>query len=179
MLSYILTIFNLIVSLVVLLGGVALMAMRRKEHGRASVVGMVGCIMLLLGGVIGGVFSLMLPNLVESLGMRGFTPVSLIVNVAVMLLQAVGTALLVWAVIMPRNQPQPTAQGAWQPQPEWQPGQPDWQGGSQPGQPGWQPGPQPGQPGPQPGQPGWHPGPQQQPPGWQTPPQPPFGQGQG
>jgi hypothetical protein len=175
MLSYILNIFNLIVTLVVLLGGVTLMAMRRKEHGRASVVGMVGCIALLLGGVISGVFALLAQDLVESLGLGGYQPVFFIINVAVMLFQTVGTALLIWAVIMPRNRPQPPAQGAWQPQPEWQPGQPDWQGGSQPGQPGWQPGPQPGQP----GQPGWQFGPQQQPPGWQTPPQPPFGQGHG
>ncbi|WP_206068757.1 hypothetical protein [Nonomuraea composti] len=176
MLSTVFNAFNLILTLVVLLGGVALMAMRRKEHGRASVVGMAGCIVLLVGGVVSTVFSFLTPSLVDSMGYGGYQTVAFILGAISMLMQAIGTGLLIAAVVMPRKpQPQQGAPGAWQQgwqpqgQPEWQPGQ--HQPGPQPGQPEWQPGPQPGQP-------GWQPGPQQQPPGWQTPPQPPFGPGQ-
>ncbi|AQZ69787.1 unnamed protein product [[Actinomadura] parvosata subsp. kistnae] len=163
MLSTVFNAFNLILTLIVLLGGVALMAVRRKEHERASVVGMAGCIVLLVGGVVSIVFSFLTPSLVDSMGYGGYQTLAFILGAISMLMQAIGTGLLIAAVVMPRKpQPQQGAPGAWQQ--GWQPQ----------GQPEWQPGPQPGQP----GQPGWQPGPQQQPPGWQTPPQPPFGPGQ-
>ncbi|MGW3343776.1 hypothetical protein ACWDA3_10740 [Nonomuraea rubra] len=172
MLANILTILNLVVMFVVLVGGAVLMGMRRGEHGRAAVAGIVGCVVLLLAVIVSAALAFLAPTLVESLGIGGYGPVVMLVNTASMILQAVGTGLLIWAVVARRN-PQQQArpgQGAWPTQPEWQHGQPEWQPGPQ------QPGPQ--QPGPQ--QP-WpqQPGPQQQPPGWQTPPQPPFGQGPG
>ncbi|MEV0820771.1 hypothetical protein [Nonomuraea rubra] len=182
MLANILTILNLVVMFVLLVGGAALMGMRRGEHGRAAVAGIVGCVVLLIAVITGSALVFLAPTLVGSLGIGGYQPVFMLVNAASMILQAVGTGLLIWAVVARRN-PQQQArpgQGAWPTQPEWQHGQPEWQPGPQ--QPGpQQPGPQ--QPGPQ--QPGpqqpWpqQPGPQQQPPGWQTPPQPPFGQGPG
>ncbi|GAA2841504.1 hypothetical protein [Nonomuraea rubra] len=172
MLANILNILNLVVMFVLLVGGAVLMGMRRGEHGRAAVAGIVGCVVLLLAVIVSAALAFLAPTLVESLGIGGYQPVFMLVNAASMILQAVGTGLLIWAVVARRNPPQQArpGQGAWPTQPEWQHGQPEWQPGPQ------QPGPQqpwPQQPGPQ------QPGPQQQPPGWQTPPQPPFGQGPG
>ncbi|MEU6719239.1 hypothetical protein ABZ897_47910 [Nonomuraea sp. NPDC046802] len=153
---------------ILLLTGVVVTAMGRRNHGSAATIGMMGCIALLLGVVFDLLRNLLFETLVETLGISP-SLFFMIGTVITLLLDVTGTGLLIWAVVARRKPPAPAGpQG-----PGWQ--QPsDWQ------QPGWQgqrPGPQPGpHPGPQPGrQPGWPP-PQQQP-GWQTPPQPPSGEG--
>ncbi|MEV0619043.1 hypothetical protein AB0I81_37400 [Nonomuraea sp. NPDC050404] len=144
-------ILNLIVMTVLLVGGAALMVSRRQEHGRAAVMGIVGCVVLLLGVGVSAFLVFGFPALVGTLGPMRIQTVLAVINIVTMLIQATGTGLLIFAVIARRNPQQPVG-GGWQPQPG-------------PGQQ-WQQGPQ---------QPPY----QQQPPGWQQPPQPPFGGPQG
>ncbi|MEU8357244.1 hypothetical protein AB0C27_14630 [Nonomuraea sp. NPDC048882] len=162
-LSNIISILTTIVMVLLLLGGAILMATRRAEHGRGSVLGMIGCVVLLVGVVINGVFILMAPDLVRSLGFDQYGPIALVMNLLSLLIQVSGTGLLIFAVIARRNPPQQAQAAAyaqqapqgWQQQPEWQ------QGYQQQGPPQQQPGWQQQQPGRQPQHP-----------------QPPYGEGQ-
>lgn len=116
---------------------------------------MIGCVVLLVGVVINGVYILMAPELVRSLGFAQYGPIALVMNLLSLLIQVSGTGLLIFAVIARRNPPQQAAQHAqqgWQQQPGWQQG--------------YQQGPQHGYPQAPPQQPGWQPQ------------QPPFGEGQ-
>ncbi|MFB4281330.1 hypothetical protein ACBJ59_38995 [Nonomuraea sp. MTCD27] len=161
---------TLVVMAVVLLGGAALMAARRQEHGRGSVLGIVGCVVLLLGLGISALYIFWVPELVATAGPDGYGPILAILSLVSFVFQVAGTGLLIFAVIArrtPRPQPQQPypgqPQAPWQQQGSWpQEQQGSWSQEQQ--QPPYQQQPQ--QP------------PFQQPPGWQTPPQPPFGEGQ-
>ncbi|MEW1838841.1 hypothetical protein AB0392_12875 [Nonomuraea angiospora] len=135
---------------ILFLFGVIVTVMARREHGSAAMIGMSGCILLLLGLAFDGFRSFVLyPQLGASLGIETTVAVT---NLVSLLFNAGGTALLIWAVVA-RRKPQPAhPQGPAHPQ----------QGPVQPQQP-----PYPQQPYPQ-----------QQQPGWQNPQQPPYGQGQ-
>ncbi|MFC7100445.1 hypothetical protein ACFQQB_08195 [Nonomuraea rubra] len=111
MLANILNILNLVVMFVLLVGGAVLMGMRRGEHGRAAVAGIVGCVVLLLAVIVSAALAFLAPTLVESLGIGGYQPVFMLVNAASMILQAVGTGLLIWAVVARRNPPQQARPG--------------------------------------------------------------------
>ncbi|MFC4006323.1 hypothetical protein ACFOY2_03760 [Nonomuraea purpurea] len=142
---------------VLLLAGIVMTAMGRRNHGSAATIGMVGCIVLLLGLVFNTLRGLALPMLSDTFGMS-LNMLFTVGNVLSLLFEVIGTGLLIWAVVARRNPPTPAGpQGpAWQqPASEWQQ-----QPGRQSPQPGHQPGHQPGQQ-----------------PGWQTPPQPPYGEG--
>ncbi|MDX3111207.1 hypothetical protein ACIBO5_13285 [Nonomuraea angiospora] len=135
---------------ILFLFGVIVTVMARREHGSAAMIGMSGCILLLLGLAFDGFRSFVLyPQLGASIGVEAVT----VTNLVSLLFNAGGTALLIWAVVA-RRKPQPA-------QPPHGPVQP-------PHGPGW-----PQQP-PYPQQPYQ----QQQQPGWQNPQQPPYGQGQ-
>ncbi|MFC7583030.1 chlorophyll a/b-binding protein [Nonomuraea antimicrobica] len=152
-LSTILSIVSLIVMTVMLLGGAVLMATRRREHGRGAMLGMVGCIVLLVGVALNALIVFLLPALGDSWSPSEIEIVLAIHTLASLIVQIAGTVLLIFAVIARRNPPQPV-----------QPGHP-----SHPGHPGQQPWQQ--QP--------YQQQPVQQQPGWQAPPRPPFGEGQG
>ncbi|MEV0385276.1 LPXTG cell wall anchor domain-containing protein [Nonomuraea sp. NPDC050643] len=152
--SVIINILIMIVLGFVLLGGAGLMLARRREHGRGAMLGVAGCVVLLLGVLFSGLGALWLPRIIQELG-AGSETVIVLYNLVSVLFQATGTALLIFAVVARRNPPQqPEGQWPGQPQPEW----------NQP--PSHQP-------------PSHQPPSHQQPPGWQTPPRPPFGDGQG
>ncbi|WP_193318887.1 hypothetical protein [Nonomuraea phyllanthi] len=143
---------------IVLVVGVIVTAMGRRNHGSAALIGMGGCILLLLGVVFNVLRSFLTDPLADAIGIgASFTILSLIS----LLFEVGGTGLLIWGVVArrtPRGPAQPS-QGAQAP--GWQQPQPNWQ----------QPQPQP--PYQQPQQ-----QPYQQQPGWQTPPPPPQGGGQ-
>jgi hypothetical protein len=154
---------------VLLIVGIVLMAARRRDHGRAAVMGILGCVVLLLGVVFNVARGLLDEALAELLSIAVAFTVSSVIS---MIFSLTGTALLIAAVVARRNPAQaaPPAGQGWprQPQqPEWgQPQQPEWGRPQQPQQPEWQP--------QQPPQPGWQPQqpPFEQQPGWQNPPHP-------
>jgi hypothetical protein len=151
--------------------GIVVTAMARRTHGRAAIIGMMGCVALLLSA-LGQVAQLML---LSSFTLRDrFTFISLM-SLLMTVLSITGISLLIWAVVARRPAVQPR-QPAWQqPQAQQQPWPPH---GRQPDNPqpyGQQPHEQQIQ-GQQPyGQQAY--GQQPPPPGWQ-PPRPPYG-GQG
>ncbi|MEO3872950.1 hypothetical protein ABGB18_29395 [Nonomuraea sp. B12E4] len=159
-------IISLIIMAVVLIAGAVVTAMRRRDHGRAALFGMAGCIVLLLGVVLNIAAGLFM-------SMLGVLTVSAISNLISTIFQAVGIGLLVWGVIARRNPPQagqPQGAGWPQPQQRWP------QGGQQP----------PTQRPPAPQDAAQWPPSQQPPasqppvqPGWQAPQQPPYGENQG
>ncbi|MFG1698905.1 hypothetical protein [Nonomuraea sp. NPDC049309] len=183
MLSLITTLVNVLLMVIVLIGGIILMAVRKKDHGRGSSLGIAGCVVLFIGLIGQTAISFFLRQLIDVFGYE----IGLLINSTFTILtQVAGITLLIFGVVarrIPRpaaGQPQtwPTQPGH-HAQPGWpQPGQqPEWQApwqpeqGAQPqpglGQPGWGP-QQPGQqvqPGGQPPQQGWQP-PQQ---GYQPP----------
>ncbi|MFC4111937.1 hypothetical protein [Nonomuraea zeae] len=148
----------LIVMSVLLLAGIVITAMGRRNHGRAATLGMTGCILLLLAVLFNTLLQFFTQELFQMF--RGDIGVAFAVaNIISLIFNASGTALLIWAVVARRNPPQPVqpqGPGRQQPPGDWQQQQPrqDWN------QPPQQP-------------------PFQQPPGWQQPPRPPFGGGQG
>ncbi|MEU4512997.1 hypothetical protein AB0G05_26175 [Nonomuraea wenchangensis] len=172
---------------ILLLVGLVLMAMRRREQGRGAVLGIAGCAVLLVGAGFALSQSLLQRELVDLLGV--VTGLSVWVAIS-SVIQLVGLGLLIGGVVARRTpapqRPAPGQQGwqqqGWnQPAPQAQPYPPQ---GPQPypQQPQGQPYPQQPQ-GQAPQQPQGQPYPQQpypqQPPqpGGQHPPQPPFGQG--
>lgn len=132
----------------VLLGGIVLLAVNRVNHGSAAVLGMVGCILLLIGVISSATLSFTIPSLVRSSGMSINTMIGLWSLVSV-LFNVTGTGLLIFAVVAKRNPPQGTPQGmpGWQGAPGGQ--QQTWPPQDQGGQQGY------GQGGPQ--QQGWPP----------------------
>ncbi|MGW0805049.1 hypothetical protein [Nonomuraea sp. NPDC002799] len=169
-------IITLLVMAVLLITGIVLMARGRRIHGSAAMIGLAGCVLLLLGVAFNAVQGLLYEFLAETLGIR-LSLVFLIAAVISLLFSVSGTALLIWAVVARRQPAQPQQQqqqqGWQQPAANWQQPQPGW---NQPAQPGWQP-PQQSPPGWQPPQqpPGWQPSHQPPPPGGQPPQQPPPG----
>jgi membrane-bound ClpP family serine protease len=133
-----------------LIFGIILIAVNRRHHGRAATLGIVGCVLLLLGLLINIGQGMAMPTLVKTFGISSLSAVAAISSIIFLIFQAGGIGLLIWAVVIRRDPPRQAP-----PQPT------DWQ--QQP-QPGW-----PQQPQQQP----------YQQPGWQTPPQPPFSGGQG
>ncbi|MEU6796310.1 hypothetical protein ABZ907_31845 [Nonomuraea wenchangensis] len=157
---------------ILLLVGLVLMAMRRREQGRGAVLGIAGCAVLLVGAGFALSQSFLQRELVDLLGL--VTGLSVWVAIS-SIIQLVGLGLLIGGVVAKRTAPPPGPQGwqqqGWnqpapQPYPQQPQGQPHPQGQPYPQQPqGQQPYPQ-------------QPHPQQPPqPGGQHPPQPPFGQG--
>lgn len=111
-----------------LLGGIVLMIVNRPNHGGAAVLGMVGCILLLLGLVSSSVLSFSLPSLMRSLEVS-FTALVGVWGLITFIFNASGTGLLIFAVIAKRKPPQNTPPGA----PGWQQGP----GGQQPWPPNY------------------------------------------
>jgi hypothetical protein len=174
--------------------GIVATAMARRTHGRAAIIGMMGCVALLLSA-LAQVAQLILLSTMPS---RDAFTFATIMSLVMTVLTLTGVSLLIWGVVARRPAGQPQ-QPAWQQpqaqQPPWQPhaqqpGNPQPYGqqpygqqpqgqqahgqqpyGQQPQQqPGWQP--QQGQQGQQPGWPQQPSGEQpQQPqhPGWQPP----------
>ncbi|MFI7641819.1 hypothetical protein [Nonomuraea sp. NPDC049400] len=135
---------------VLLLAGIAVTAMGRRNHGSAALIGMFGCILLLVGVAFNAFTAYVVyPSMDSPFGATIF-----ITNLISLVLHASGTGLLIWAVVARRKPSQP-AQPPQGPQgPGWQQHSPNWQEQQQ--QPF-----------------------QQQQPGWQNPPQQPYGGGQG
>ncbi|MEZ7132030.1 hypothetical protein ACBR40_42410 [Nonomuraea sp. AD125B] len=175
-----------------LLVGLVLMAMRRREQGRGAVLGIAGCAVLLVGAGFALAQSLLQRQLVDLLGL--VTGLSVWVAIS-SVIQLVGLGLLIGGVVARRTPPSPAPpqgpqgpqgwqqQGWNQPAPQPYPQQPQGQqpypqqpqGQPYPQQPQGQAYPQQPQGQPYPQQPQGQPYPQQPPqPGGQ---QPPFGQG--
>ncbi|MFI7130383.1 hypothetical protein ACIBQ1_32165 [Nonomuraea sp. NPDC050153] len=151
MISTISNIIPFVVMGILFLFGIVVTAMARRDHGSAAMIGMAGCILLLLGLAFNIFRSYVLfPQMSSAMDLQTTLTVT---NLVSLLLDGGGTALLIWAVVARRKPRTPATQP--QPGPGWQ----------QPQQPpaGWQQQPQ--QP------------PYQQP-GWQNPPQGPYGGGQ-
>lgn len=143
--------------------GIAMIA--RAKRGKATTLGVVGCIVLLVGALLNAAQTILMPNLAEELGYSRINVIFMVLAFVHMAIFCVGIGLLIWSAAS-RNPVH--AQTSWQPggdQPGWQQPQqgPGWQPQQQP-HPGWQP-----QQPPQAQQP-----PQQQ--GWQQPQQPYPGQ---
>ncbi|MFF4617633.1 hypothetical protein [Nonomuraea jabiensis] len=117
---------------ILFLFGVVVTVMARREHGSAAMIGMSGCILLLLGLAFDGFRSFVLyPQLGASLGLETTVTVT---NLVSLLFNAGGTALLIWAVVARRNpRPAQPPQGPGWPQQSPYPQQPYPQQ-----QPGWQ-----------------------------------------
>ncbi|MFI6733434.1 hypothetical protein ACIBI9_10935 [Nonomuraea sp. NPDC050451] len=119
---------------ILLLFGVVVTAMARREHGSAAMIGMVGCILLLLG-LLFNIFRsyVLFPQMSSSMGIETTITVT---NLVSLLFDAGGTALLIWAVVARRKPSQPAQppQGPGWPQQPPYPQQPY----QQQQQPGWQ-----------------------------------------
>ncbi|MFG3440901.1 hypothetical protein ACGF0J_26910 [Nonomuraea sp. NPDC047897] len=145
------TLVNVLLSLavaVLLVVGVILMARGRREHGTAAVLGLWGCVVLLIGLILGVVRSFTLPMVADAVGSQSLTVVLLAENALQTLLTVVGTGLLIWAVIARRPPSRAPGSGpAPDPrQPAWQPPQappPPYPYPQPPQQPGRQHPPQP------------------------------------
>jgi hypothetical protein len=165
---------------VLLLVGLVLMAMRRREQGRGAVLGIAGCAVLLVGAGFALAQSFLQRELVDLLGL--VTGLSVWVAIS-SVIQLVGLGLLIGGVVArrtpaspaPPQGPQGWQQQGWnQPAPQPYPQQPQGQQ-PYPQQPQGQAYPQQPQGQAYPQQPQGQPYPQQPPqPGGQ---QPPFGQG--
>ncbi|TXK39177.1 hypothetical protein [Nonomuraea sp. C10] len=143
--------------------GVVVTAMGRRTHGRAAVIGLLGCVALLLEGLLRLGQTIFLRTIVESVGLREAGGVLALLGLVSFVLATTGVGLLIWAVVA-RRTPQPAAPGWQQPQPGPQ------QGWQQPGPPQQQPPAGPHQ-NPQAGPyQNPNPGPYQNPQGWQQPP---------
>ncbi|MGV9381596.1 hypothetical protein ACWDRB_37680 [Nonomuraea sp. NPDC003707] len=123
---------------ILLLLGVVMTAMARREHGSAAMIGMAGCILLLLG-LLFNIFRsyVLFPQMTSSSDIQTTVAVTSLVS---LLFDAGGTALLIWAVVARRKPSQPAQppQGpGWPQQPSYQ------QQPYQQQQPGWQNPPQP------------------------------------
>ncbi|WP_090946504.1 hypothetical protein [Nonomuraea jiangxiensis] len=146
------SIIAFVIMAVVLIAGIVVTTMRRRDHGRAAILGMTGCIVLLLGVLFNVLYSFLLPTMSATYGLNPLS-LSAIFTMVSVLFQAVGIGLLIGGVVARRNAPQPA--------------QPQGVGWQQPAQ-NWSHGPQ--QPTEQ-----WPPHDPQQPAQWphQTPQQPP------
>ncbi|WP_327105719.1 hypothetical protein [Nonomuraea glycinis] len=153
--------------------GIVVTAMARRTHGRAAIIGMLGCVALLLSALAQVGQAILLASMSPRDGYTVIAIMSLVMTV----LSLTGISLLIWGVVArrPAAQPQPPA---WQPYGQQPSGPQPY--GQQPGSPqpyGQQPSsPQPYAQQPSGPQPHGQPLPGQQPYG--RPPQPPYG-GQG
>ncbi|WP_431910237.1 hypothetical protein [Nonomuraea jabiensis] len=120
---------------ILFLFGVVVTAMARRAHGSAAMIGLAGCVLLLLGLAFDGFRSFVLyPQLGASLGIETTVAVT---NLVSLLFNAGGTALLIWAVVARRKPAQPPQGPGWEQQPPYpqQPypqQQPGWQNPQQP-----------------------------------------------
>ncbi|WP_433431570.1 hypothetical protein [Nonomuraea sp. CA-141351] len=135
MASTITSIISVLVMGILLLVGVVVTARARRDHGSAAMIGMTGCILLLLGVVFNILRSwVLIPLMADSLGMDIETVFAVTTPIS-MIFDAVGTGLLIWAVVARRkpHQPaQPSQEPGWQQPPaNWQQ-QPGWQTPQQP-----------------------------------------------
>jgi membrane-bound ClpP family serine protease len=135
---------SLVVMSALLIVGMILMGVNRGHLGSSATLGIVGCVLLLLGGL----FSFLLPLIVDSMDLS-FSDVALVWSLISLIFHGGGTGLLIWAVVAKRNQPpyaqpqQPQGPGGWQQQqPQgpggWQQQQPQGPGGWQQPQQPWQ-----------------------------------------
>ena len=145
--SNILSALFVIPQFVLLAFGVVMIA--RAGRGRASVLGMIGCVVLLLQAVLIVAQIILTPMLAEQSGIGFVTTILQMTNIVFTLMSCVGIGLLIWSAAS--KTPAPTQGPGWQPpqgpqgQP-WQqnPQQQGWPQQSQQGQPGgqaWQPPP--------------------------------------
>ncbi|MFG1942452.1 hypothetical protein [Nonomuraea sp. NPDC048826] len=154
--------------------GIVVTAMGRRTHGRAAMLGLFGCVALLLEGLLRLGQTIFLETLVRSVGIGGVSRVLGILGLVSFVLTVTGLGLLIWAVVARRTPPpQPAAPGWPQPHPGPQQGWPQTQPAAQPGpyqnpQPGPYQNPQ--QTPYQEPQPGRHPGQPQNPPAGPPPP---------
>src|SRR5690606_15145693 len=108
--------------------GIVITAMGRRNHGRAAVIGLLGCVALLIDGLLrlGQVF--LLPAIVSS---GAYSEVAAMIGVFGLLsfvLSTTGIGLLIWAVVARRapQQPASPAPGWQQPYPPPPPPQQGW-----------------------------------------------------
>ncbi|MBF8187759.1 hypothetical protein ITP53_18870 [Nonomuraea sp. K274] len=125
---------HFILMAVLLIGGIIMMLIKRRDHGRAAVMGMIGCFVLLLGAVFSVLSGFLYELLADYLGMG---PTFTITNLINLILTVTGTGLLIWAVVARRDPAQPAGpqgQGWQQPPAGWQQPQqePGWQNPQQP-----------------------------------------------
>ncbi|MER6948862.1 hypothetical protein ABT294_33065 [Nonomuraea sp. NPDC000554] len=135
----------------VLVTGIVLTVAKRRQQGRGAMLGLAGCLVLLLEVVFGVVRSLTFSSLVDSMGISSANTIILVETAVSSLLSAVGIGLLIMAVVARRPPLQQPAAPGWQQQPAWQQ-YPQQAEQGQPSAPGWQP-PQQGEP----PTPGWQP----------------------
>ncbi|MFI6594650.1 hypothetical protein ACIBHX_00285 [Nonomuraea sp. NPDC050536] len=127
-----------VLQLIVLIAGIFVTAFAKSHRGRGAMLGMFGCILLLVGVIWQVLYSLFLPELVRSFDLSFSSPLIYAGSAVGILIDMAGTLLLVFGVAArsnPAEQPAPVYQQQW-PAPGWQqPQQP------QPGQqqPGWPP----------------------------------------
>ncbi|GAA4091510.1 hypothetical protein [Nonomuraea soli] len=129
-----------VLQVIILIVGVVLTAMARRNHGRAALVGMFGCLVFLLDVIVSVVQAIILPELARDIG--SVMTAVMIISVVHMLLWMTGIGLLVAAVVMRRpaapQQPHPGQPQPNQPypnQPSYPPQQPYYQ--QQPPPPGY------------------------------------------
>lgn len=115
-------------STVVAAVGIVLTARGRGAHGRAAVIGMLGCVALLLNGLLQILQAILLNVVIESVGLAAMGIVIMVLNLLYFLLTTTGVALLIWAVVARRapQQPASPAPGWQQPYPPPPPPQQGW-----------------------------------------------------
>lgn len=120
-----------VLQLIVLIAGIFVTAFAKSHRGRGAMLGMFGCIVLLLGVVWQVLYSMFLPVLVHEFEISFSSPLIQLGSGVGIVIDVVGTLLLIFGVAARSNpaeqQPAPAYQQQWQQQPP-QPGQP---------QPGW------------------------------------------
>ncbi|WP_214320635.1 hypothetical protein [Nonomuraea sediminis] len=128
-----------VLQLIVLIAGIFVTAFAKKHRGRGAMLGMFGCIVMLVGVLWHVLYGMFLPELVHEFEISFTSPIIYLGSGVGILIDIVGTLLLVFGVAArsnPAEQPAPAYQQQWQqPNPAWQqqppqPGQP---------QPGWPP----------------------------------------
>jgi hypothetical protein len=127
----VISILGLVLLGIMLILGIVLMAARRRDHGRAAVIGIVGCVVLLLGVVYNAVQGFLIELLDDVLDDLGIAYT--VTTVVSLFISLVGTSLLIWAVVarrqapsagpgrpdQPQPHPQPHPQPQWGRQPQW------------------------------------------------------------
>ncbi|WP_433355979.1 hypothetical protein ACQP25_18525 [Microtetraspora malaysiensis] len=91
--------------LVILVVGVVLTGRARREHGRAAVLGMVGCLVLLANFIMEALSVFALPYVISSWGIGGVQIFSFVTAVLTAILPTTGIGLLIWGVTASRPRP--------------------------------------------------------------------------
>ncbi|NUT44313.1 MAG: hypothetical protein HOV86_30395 [Thermoactinospora sp.] len=109
-----------VLQVIILIVGVVLTAMARRNHGRAALVGMFGCLVFLLDVIVSVVQAFLLPQFARDLG--SIMTAAMIFSVLHLLFWVTGLGLLVAGVVMRRpaaapQQPFPPQQPYYQQQP--------------------------------------------------------------